>query len=366
MNFMDALYRALGWPLGWVMWLCYQITRNYGISLLIFTIIIKAALFPLSLKQQKSTVKMQMIKPQMDELQAKFKNNKEKLNEEMMKLYQNEGYNPASGCLPMLIQFPVLFGLIEVIYRPLKHILRIPADIITKAEEIAMGFHPDKIHALNSLNSAQLYITQDVQTGSKAYGVLGDYFTTVQDFGLSFLGMNLGETPAVSMFGDIIKGIWNPVILIPILSGLSALLVSVISMRFTPQADAAGANASMKGMMLMMPVFSTMIAFSVPAGVGLYWFFSNITSLGQTLVLNKYYNPKEMADKARAEMEERREKERLERIEAKKLAKEKGDETGEKAMSQKEINRRKLAEARKRDAERYGEEYVEVTDDDLR
>lgn len=118
--------------------------------------------------------------------------------------------------------------------------------------------------------------------------------------------------------------------------------------------------------MLMMPVFSTMIAFSVPAGVGLYWFYSNIASLGQSLILNKFYNPKEMAEKARIEMEERREKERLERIEAKKLAKENGEEVKEKVLSQKEVNRKKLAEARKRDAERYGEEYVEVTDDDLR
>lgn len=365
---MNLIYQWLGTPLGWGMWLCYQITRNYGLSLLIFTVIIKALLFPLSLKQQKSTVKMQMIKPQMDELQAKYKNNKEKMNEEMMKLYQKEGYNPASGCLPLLIQMPILFGLIEVIYRPLKHILHIPADVITSAEKIAQSLHSDKIpiNALKGLNSAQLYIAQDVQSGSTAYEVLGDFITSVQNFDLKFLGMNLGEIPTVSMFGDIFKGIWNPVILIPILSGASALLVSLISMKITPQSDAAGANASMKGMMFMMPVFSTMIAFSVPAGVGLYWFYSNITSLGQSLILNRYYNPKEMAEKAKAEMEERRERERLERIEAKKLAKEQGNDLKEKAMSQKELSRKKLADARKRYAEKYGEEYVEVTDDDLK
>lgn len=363
---MDAIYSVLGFPLGWVMWLCYQITHNYGIALLIFTIVIRAVLFPLSLKQQKSTVRMQMIKPQMDELQAKYKNNREKLNEEMMNLYQKEGYNPASGCLPLLIQMPVLFGLIEVIYRPLKHILRIPADIIAGAEDIAFGLHPEKIHSLGGLNPAQIYITQDVQTGSDKYGILGEYFATVQNFDLTFLGMNLGEMPSVSMFADILGGVWNAVILIPILSGVSALALSIFSMRVAPQSSAAGANASMKGMMYMMPIFSTVIAFSVPAGVGLYWFFSNLVAFVQSFVLNKYYNPKEMAEKATAEMEERREKERLERIEAKKLAKEKGDEVKEKSLSQKEINRRKLAEARKRDAEKYGEEYVDVTDDDLR
>lgn len=363
---MDAIYRVLGWPLGWIMWLCYQIVKNYGIALLLFTILIKAALFPLSLKQQKSTVKMQLIKPQMDEIQAKYKNNREKLNEEMMALYQKEGYNPMSGCLPLLIQMPILFGLIEVIYRPLKHIIRIPADIITKAEEIAFNLHPDKIFNLGGLNPAQLYITQDVQSGSAAYGILGEFYETVKHFDLSFFGMNLGETPNVSMFGDILDGIWNPVILIPILSGLSALMTSMVTMRLTPQSDAAGANTTMKGMMLMMPIFSTMIAFSVPAGVGLYWFYSNITALAQSLILNKFYNPKEMAAKAKAELEERKERERLERIEAKKLAKEQGEEVQEKVLSQKELNRQKLAAARKRDAEKYGEEYVEVTDNDLR
>lgn len=365
---MDAIYRVLGWPLGWGMWLCYNITQNYGIALLIFTILIRLVLFPLSLKQQKSTVKMQIIKPLIDELQVKYKNNKEKLNEEMMKLYQKEGYNPASGCLPLLIQMPILFGLIEVIYRPLKHILRFPADIITKGEEIVLALGLlGKNGNLKGLNSAQIYIIQGVQSGQEAFNVMGaEAIARIKEFQLSFFGMNLGITPTVGMLGEIFKGQFNPVILIPILSGISALAVSLISMRNTPASDVAGANASMKSMMFMMPVFSTMIAFSVPAGVGLYWFYSNVVSIAQTLILNKFYNPKELAEKAKKEYEERREKERLERIEAKKIAKERGEDAQEKALTQKEINRRKLAEARKRDAEKYGEEYVEATDEDFK
>ncbi|MCL2033641.1 MAG: membrane protein insertase YidC [Oscillospiraceae bacterium] len=364
---MDAVYRILGLPLGYVMWACYQIVNNYGLALFVFTLIIRAILFPLSLKQQKSTIKMQLLKPQMDELQAKYKNNREKLNEEMMKLYQKEGYNPASGCLPLLIQMPILFGLIEVIYRPLKHILHLPADIIINLETIAQSLHPDKIRNLGGLNSAQITVIQDVQAGNAAYNAAGaGIVRQISDFKLDFFGMNLGEIPQLGMFGDILSGIWNPVLLIPIISGISALLVSVISMRVMPSTENTGANASMKGMMYTMPIFSLFIAFQVPAGVGLYWCYSNLFAMAQSLILNKYYNPKEMAEKARAEHAERQEQERLERIEAKKRAKEKGEETEQKSMSQKEINRRKLAEARKRDAERYGETYVEVTDEDLR
>ena len=99
------------------------------------------------------------------------------------------------------------------------------------------------------------------------------------------------------------------------------------------------------------------VAFQVPAGVGMYWILSNLFMMGQTLILNKFYNPREMAEKAKREAEERREKERLERIEAKKKARS-GD-------AQKEINRQKLAAARKADAEKYGDVYTDVTDDDL-
>ena len=82
------------------MWLCYLVVRNYAVALLLFTIITKLALFPHSLKQQKSMVKMKLFQPKVEELQKKYAKNKEKLNEETMKLYQEEGYNPMSGCLP--------------------------------------------------------------------------------------------------------------------------------------------------------------------------------------------------------------------------------------------------------------------------
>ena len=365
---MDAIYRILGLPLGYVMWACYQLVHNYGVALFIFTMIIRVVLFPLSLKQQRSTIKMQLIKPQMDELQAKYKNNREKLNEEMMKLYQKEGYNPASGCLPLLIQMPILFGLIEVIYRPLKHILHLQAEIITALETIAQTLHPAQIRNLGGLNSAQIFVIQDIQAGSGSYSsaASAEIIRQISEFRLDFFGMNLGEIPQLSMLTGMFSGGFNPVIFIPVISGISALCVSIISMRVAPATENAGANASMKGMMYTMPIFSLFIAFQVPAGVGLYWCYSNLFAIAQSLVLNKYYNPKEMAEKAKAELAERQEQERQERIEAKKRAKELGEETEQKAMSQKEINRRKLAEARKRDAEKYGEAYVEVTDDDLK
>ena len=109
-----------------------------------------------------------------------------------------------------------------------------------------------------------------------------------------------------------------------------------------------------------MPFLSAWICFSVPAGVGMYWTVSNILSIFQSLILNKFYNPKEMAEKARIESEKRLAAEKAEKARLREEAK-----NGKKQLSQKEINRQKLAEARRRDAEKYGEVYVEVTDKDI-
>jgi YidC/Oxa1 family membrane protein insertase len=362
---MSGIYQVLGYPFGWVMWALYAIVRNYGVALLIFTVLIKAALFPLSLKQQKSSAKMMTLQPQINDLQNRYKNDKEKLNEEMMKLYQKEKYNPMSGCLPLLIQMPILFALIDVIYRPLYHILRLPQEVIDIGKGILEKI--SDIPSAAGLSTAELLLIRSVNENPSSFAAMGaDVIEKIQSLNLSFLWMDLTQTPSMSMFGELFSN-FNPVILIPIISGVTSLLSSLQLNKSQPQSSGAG----MKGMMLMMPLFSTWIAFSVPAGVGLYWVYSNLVSMLQAKIMNKIYNPKEIAAKAKQELEERQERERLERIEAKKQLREaakKGSVNGEelpKALSAKELNRRKLAEARKRDAEKYGEEYVEVTDDDL-
>lgn len=364
---MDFFYRIIGTPLGWVMWLCYQLTTSYGFSLFLFTLITRLIMLPLAIKQQKGTARMTMLKPQIDQLQKKYGDNKQKLNEETMALYQKEGYNPMSGCLPLLIQMPILFGLIDVIYRPMKHILRLPVEVVNLAESIALKL--ELVPTLKGLNAAQIRAIQSINENIQPWIELGqENLNKILSLDMHFLGIDLGLTPSYSMFGDIFsKGVFSPLLLVPLLSGISALLLSLISMRNAAGTTEAGAAAgSMKSMMFMTPIFSFVIAFNVPAGVGIYWFYSNLLALIQSLALYKFYNPKEIAEKARIEFEERQEAERQERIEAKKQAKLGAKAIDEKAMTQKEINRKKLAEARKRTAERYGEEYVEVTDDDIK
>ena len=129
----------LGYPLGLIMRLLYNILHSYGWSLILFTLLVRLVLVPLSIKQQKSSAKMAAIQPQMQEIQKMYAKNQTKMNEELQKLYQREKYNPSGGCLPMLITLLVLFGLIDVIYNPMQHILGISADVITQATEIMKG-----------------------------------------------------------------------------------------------------------------------------------------------------------------------------------------------------------------------------------
>lgn len=117
---IDFLYSILGTPIGYIMWVVYLLVNNFGWAMVIFAVIVKLAMFPLTLKQQKNMAKTQLFTPKMQELQKKYANNKEKYQEELAKL-QKEGYNPMGGCGTMLLTFVLLFGVIDVVYKPMTH-----------------------------------------------------------------------------------------------------------------------------------------------------------------------------------------------------------------------------------------------------
>lgn len=341
---MDFIYTIIGYPLGWVMWFIYNfLGNNYVLSLLLFTIFTRLLLLPSTIKQQKNMVKNAMFKPKLEALQKKYGKNKEKYQEEMMKLYEKEGFNPMSGCLPMLIQFPILFGLIDVVYKPLTHILRLGSDVIDKIVEVSgLPAMRAQVWALGHLSELEGHLSAEV-------------IEEIKSMNMNFLGMNLGEQPSWA---------WNMLLLIPIFSGITAFASSIITSKFSSANMEGQGMGMMKGMMLVMPLLSVWISFSVPAGVGLYWIFSNVISIVQTVIMHKIYDPQKIAAEQAAAEEQRKEEERQARIEAKKEAKKAREEgrledVSDEGLSQKEINKRKIAEARKRIAEKYGEEYIE-------
>lgn len=360
---MFAISAICGYPLGWVMYFFYNIVNNYGFALILFTLFTKLILLPLAIKQQKSMAKNISFKPRLDEIQKQYANNKEKMNEETMKLYQEEKYNPLSGCLPLLIQLPILFGLIYVIYRPLTTIIRVPKELITSATDVARTILGSG--GISSYSPETSIINAVQQAPDQFHMFSSEIISKIQNFDLSFLGIDLGAMPTLA---------WNILILVPILSGVTSILLSLISTKNSsmPNADGTVSSAEKmsRNMMLVMPAFSVIITFQVPAGVGMYWILSNIFSTIQAMILYKIYNPREIAAKAQQEMEERKAREKEERRKAKAQARAEGldkisEDKKKLAMSKKELNRQKLAEARKRDAEKYGDPYVEPTSDDI-
>ena len=348
---MEWLYTIIGYPLGWIMWLAYKVIPNFGLALILFTLIIRVLMIPLSIKQQKSTVRMKMIQPKMAEIQKKYANNREKMNQEMMDLYARENYSPTAGCLPMVIQLPILFGLIDVIYKPMTHILRMSDEIITTITQLGL----DMGVLTNAKDySRQITMVGAIQNNPEAFSALSaDTLEQISRIDLSFLGLYLGDKPTLAL---------NWLIIIPILAGVTSFLTSWITMKVTAggamDSQTAGMNRSM---MIMMPLMSLWFTFQVPAGVGFYWIVSNVVMLAQSLILNKVYNPAEMAAAMELAEAERKEQERQEKIEARRLLKEQGNEAAAAALSQKEIDRQKLAAARRRDAERYGD-YTDMGD----
>ena len=217
--------------LKWCMELIYKIIPNWGVSIIILTILIKILLFPLTKKSSMGTLKMQELQPKIQEIQDKYKEQPDKLNMEMSKLYKESGYNPLSGCLPLLLQFPLIFAM---------------------------------------------------------YNLFNNYF---EFRGAMFIP---GWIPDLSI-GDIVPLLGNlPILgsqmhLLPIIYLASQLLFGKITQS---SAAAGGNNTQMKIMMYGMPIMFFFIFYNAPAGLLLYWTVSNILQLFQQMIINRMMKAK--------------------------------------------------------------------------
>lgn len=370
---MNLIYEIIGYPLGWIMWAVYQLISNYGVAIILFTIITKLILFPISVKQQKSMARMNSFQPKLQALQKKYGNNKEKLQEEQMKLYAEEGVNPMGSCMPMLLQFVILFGIIDVVYKPLTHILRMSKDTIASATEIARGIlEAAQVNMNNFAGRPQLYIMQAFNMNPDAFSSLpADFGTQITNLyeSMNFLGIDLGAMPSMAF----------PVILIPILAGVSQLVYTIYMQWYQKKKNPT--MPSMGGMQIMMytmPILSVFFAFQFPLGVGVYWIIQSIIGLVQQVILNKVYTPERVEELVKKEEAKKKKKgpSYMQRMmqQQQEMMKNGGNapvqttarevKSGDKMSksAQKEMNSKIIAEARKRMAEKYGEDYDDSED----
>jgi YidC/Oxa1 family membrane protein insertase len=288
---MEIIMSIIGTPLGYIMWACYKLANNYGGAIIIFTFITKLILFPVAIKIQKNSIKMVKMRPMIEELKKQYpkKEDKEAFMDAQMELYAQEKYSPAAGCLPLLIQLPIIFGLIDVIYKPLKHLLHLPTGIIDLLQTKTM----DLLHTNELSVTAQLKVIEAINDPkyfenfrdlSDINGnAIGMAVNKIQEINLSFLGLDLSGVPTL----------FNPGILlvIPALSGLSSLALSVLQNRGGNVLQAEQGKYSQLGMTAFLTAFSLYFAFLVPAGIGLYWIMSNVFAIVQMYILNKIYDP---------------------------------------------------------------------------
>lgn len=296
MQFIGSLF-------GYIIYYGYKLTGLYAIGLLIFTIVVKVVLFPLSLKQHKSTAKQARLAPKLKEIQERCGNDRERYNQETMALYQREGTSPTSGCLPLLIQFPIIIGLYEAIRSPLTCVLHMGKEAVSKLLEItgasgSSNYYKqiEMIKGFNNLTDIQMNkINTLIRDGLMTEGNLAD-IETLANGGFNCFGLDLLGVPEF----------FNWLLLIPVLCFVSSMFMSI----YTNMTSSTMQNTGfmMKwGMPLFMSFFTAYISYTVPGAVGFYWFLSNITGILQSMFLHKFYNAHIMGARDEAARIRRRE-----------------------------------------------------------
>ncbi len=290
-------------PFGYVLRYILEFVGSYGFSIILFTILTKLLILPLSIKSKSAMIDVQRIQPKLKDLQKKYATDRQRYQQEVERLYKAEGVNPAGSCLPTLITFPIMIGLYYVIVRPLSFLMLLtPLQISQVAERLGMDM--SKIIGAH-LNVIEIGVANALQGNLSK---VADISSNIFEIHFNFLGLNLAATPQ-----------WNPsnpdfslvLLIIPVLSGITAFLMSHITMKMQEKITGGpmqgGQNTAM--MMYMMPLMSVWFSFMFPTGVGLYWIASNLFGAAQEYALSKYFIKK--MKKKEAELEEKKRKKAL-------------------------------------------------------
>ena len=353
---MINMFSFLAGPLGWIMKLVYNLVNNYFVAIFLFTLLVRVLIFPLSLQSQKKQADRIRLAPRVERLQKKYKDDPQKLQKKQQALYEKEGVSMTSGCLPMILQMVVLFGIIGVIYKPLTYLSPVKADMdVVKKAVTVETYTAENGYTVNGNTAIGNGLSVDLSAASKVTAERLEKDTYYQEMYVMrvapesrdeivyYLQKDKGytEAQAIEKFDELnsmcrqfslnenktlLENPWvtkenssdgrtgfgaiSILWLIPLLSGITAILSTLLSMHYTKQGTSGekqpGQGCSNGMMFLFMPLFSVYIAFIVPGGVGVYWVCSNIIAILQTYVLNMIYNPKKIREQAEIDYLERK------------------------------------------------------------
>ena len=322
--------------LGPLVKLLYTFIGNYAGTMIVATILIKLAMFPLSLHQQKSTAKMSVFQPLMNEIQQKYKNDPQKQQEELLKLQQEHGFNPMAGCLPMLLTMLVLFGFLGVVNYPVQYIFGVPADAIQTACE-SLG--------IASANTAtmQTALIQAIHNGAVIDPsiISADIVTEIQNFNTMFFGMDMCDIPGFHL---------TPIAVFPAVAAITMIVSYIVTQKLSGMGGQM--QGSMKVMMWVMNLMFVSFCFNAPVGFSLYYGVSNIFQMGQSFVMYRIYSPEKFKAQYEAELAAKR----AERKKKHTVTVEENGKTVTKEVNLAEANRLRLELARQREAELYKDE----------
>lgn len=306
---MDFAYYIL-MPFTWLLQLFYDLTGSYGFALIFFAVVVKLILFPFSLKGKKSMIQMNMLQGKMQQIQRRYANDKQRQNLEIQKLYEKEKVNPMGGCLWSLLPIFILLPLYAIIRQPMKYMMGLDETQITTLIDVlnqyaATAIEPSKNAYYQLIASNVLFENFDAVVANPA---VASFAGSLKQLDFSFLGLALSTIPTWKIWT--IELNWNAIgtFLIPIVSACTGLLFSVISMRTNQlsknQPENDQAKTTSRTMMIMSPVISLWVGYSMPAAMSIYWVSNNVLSMLQEFVAGKLLKKDyEAAAAARAEQE---------------------------------------------------------------
>ena len=311
---MDVLTKWIALPLGYVMEWCYNLLSNYGLAIILFTLLTKIIILPISVWVQKNSIKMVEMPPEINRIIAKYFGHADTIADEQSKLYKAKKYNPLASLIPLLIQIILLMGVVGVIYNPFDYLFHLDKGLIDAINSVASSLtgvsaevSSIQLTAVEAIKNPEYFSSfLALQSEFPQFDVAG-ILNGIKAFDLNFLGIDLSWNPSV---------IFGITVIVPVIAGFSSWLLCVAQNKSNVlQAEQSKLNKY--SMMILSVGLSLYLGFFVPAGIALYWVASNLFAIVQLYALNAVIPPKKYVDYEALE-ESRRELAALENIDGKK------------------------------------------------
>jgi YidC/Oxa1 family membrane protein insertase len=244
--------------------------ENYGLSIVIFAILTKIIMFPLNLKQAKSMEELKKVAPIEKNIREKYKGNKEKIQEELVKMYSEHKINPLGGCLPLLIQLPIILAMFYIVKQPLTYIKQIPVTTIIEYTQEVTG---------KADITDKTYKNYEIQVAAEKNII-----------NMRFLGLDFGAIPKDIFDKNVTKKPNKVVLIIPVISLILSIWQTRQAAKNSTQTEEQ--KQQMKTMNTMMPILSAYISYIMPVALGVYWLLGSVYQIGQQYVFNKMLKTK--------------------------------------------------------------------------